>query len=462
MFVVDPAGSVGAPRDRVLLIAEWAKGGPNGGFIKRGDLLRFTINGKAWPHTERLAYSVGDTIRFRVANLTDAPHPMHLHGFYYRVLSRGDGSHDTPYDPARPPQLVVTERMGPGRTISLEWVPERAGYWLFHCHNNFHILRNEPLDGSALPPEQTVHPRNHALELMGGLVMGIEVRPSGSAAAPPVVARRKLRLIARVDSSEAGTDAEPAFGYELQENGHSSARKGPLLPGPTILLQRGEPVSITVVNRLGEGTAVHWHGIELDSYMDGVGGFSGHPGQIAPVIEPGDSFEARFTPPRAGTFIYHPHADEVRQLRAGMSGALLVLEDPAAFDPTHDLVMLITTPRRDSEDNRVLLNGSLDPVPLELRSGERYRFRLINIHTNRPSLIVRILRDSTAQSWRAVAKDGMDLPAERATLGPAVVQFGNGETYDFEFIPKEPGSYRLIVTSGIGELLVTQRIRVGS
>src|SRR5262249_3218052 len=156
-------------------IAEWNRAAPT----DRVANTRFTINGRSWPRTERLSYQAGDTVRFRVINATDLPHPMHLHGFYFNVESRGDGTRDTHYDPAKPPHLVVTERVAPGRTFSMAWVPDRAGYWLFHCHVNFHILRNSPLDGSPRTPEQLVHPQNHALEMMGGLVMGIEVRPLG-------------------------------------------------------------------------------------------------------------------------------------------------------------------------------------------------------------------------------------------------------------------------------------------
>jgi FtsP/CotA-like multicopper oxidase with cupredoxin domain len=459
-FVIDPPGTAGVPRDRVFVLGVWNQDARPNGAIFRTDLTRFTINGKTWPNTERLSYAAGDTLRFRVINTSDNPHPMHLHGFYYRVESRGDGSRDTRYDPAGPPQLVVTERVGVGRTYSMSWVPERAGYWLFHCHNNFHVLRGRALDGSPLVPEYQMHVQNHALELMGGLVMGIEVRPTGAAIAPEPVARRRLRLIAQVDSSGGGSDAEPAYRYVLEESGRSSAAAGPSLPGPLILLKRGEPVSITVVNQLPEPTAVHWHGIELDSYMDGVAGFSGHPGRIAPVIAPRDSFEARFTPPRSGSFIYHPHADEVRQQQAGLSGALLVVDDPAVFDPAHDIVLLLSTPRREADQGtHILLNGSMTPAPLELRQGERYRFRLINIHTNRPSMVLRLVRDSTPVTWRAVAKDGMDLPAERATMVPAVQQSSNGETYDFEFTPREPGNFRMTVT-GIGGVLVAMPVRV--
>jgi FtsP/CotA-like multicopper oxidase with cupredoxin domain len=386
---------------------------------------------------------------------------MHLHGFYFNVESRGNGRRDTIHDPGRAPHLVVTERLGPGRTIAASWIPERAGYWMFHCHDNFHTLRNAPLDGTPLPPEHRVHTKNHAMEMMGGLVMAIEIRPRGSLPAPEADARRTLRLIARVDSG--GTEEEPAYGYVLQDGTRTLPVQGPLLPGPVILLKRGEPVRITVANELAERTSVHWHGIELDSYADGIADFSGHPGRIAPSIAPRDSFEARFTPPRSGTFMYHPHADEVRQQQAGLSGALLVLDDPAAFDPSRDIILLITVPRRDDDAaSTVFLNGSSAPPRLDLQAGERYRFRLINVHTFRPSMIARLLRDSTPETWRAVAKDGMDLPPERALTGPAVQQLGNGETFDFEFIPREAGTLRFLVTTGGDVPLVSMPVRVRS
>ncbi|AHG88897.1 multicopper oxidase type 3 [Gemmatirosa kalamazoonensis] len=459
-FVVDPRGTAPAA-DRVLVITLWQQDADAAGITGRSDVLRFAINGRSWPNTERLAYTEGDTVRFRLVNLSAAVHPMHLHGFYFDVESRGDGTRDSTYDAAGSPHLAVTERLPPGRTFTMRWVPERAGNWLFHCHDNFHVLRNRPLDGTPLPPEQAVHTHDHTRDMMGGLVMGIAVRPrpvvavAASAEASP---RRRLRLVARTDSG--GTDAEPAYGYVLEEGARTVPNGGPLLPGPTILLKRGEPVSITVVNRLREPTAVHWHGIELESYYDGVADFSGTPGHIAAAIAPSDSFEARFTPPRAGTFMYHPHADEVRQQQAGLSGALLVVDDPAAYDAAHDVMVLITVPRRDADRDRVLLNGSLAPSARELRVGERYRVRVINIHPYRPSMIARVLRDTAAVTWRAVAKDGRDLPPDQATVRPAVQQIGNGESYDFELVPNEPGDLRVLVTTGTGVPLASMPIHV--
>jgi FtsP/CotA-like multicopper oxidase with cupredoxin domain len=458
-FIVDPRGVTGPARDRVFVLGLWSRRGTPGGIVNRSQTLRFTINGKSWPNTERVAYNVGDTVRFRLINGSIAVHPMHLHGFYFNVESRGDGTRDSIFDRTGSLHRVVTERMTPGRTFTMSWVADRAGNWLFHCHDNFHVLRNSSLDDTQLVPENELHVHNHAIEMMGGLVMGIEVRDNGVAlASTEPTPRRKLRLTARVDSG--GTVTEPSYSYVLQDDARALSSYGASGMNPTILLKRGEPVSITVVNRLPEPTAVHWHGIELDSYYDGVADFSGRAGHIAPAIAPRDSFEARFTPPRSGTFIYHPHADEVRQQQAGLSGAIVVVDSLEKFDPEHDIVLLITVPRLKADSGSVLVNGVTSPPVRELRVGERYRIRVVDIHVFRPSMIMRLVTDAAPVSWRAIAKDGMDLPPDQATVRPAVQQMGNGETYDFELIPTTHANLRFTIESGAGVLLGEMPIRV--
>ena len=73
-------------------------------------------------------------------------------------------------------------------------------------------------------------------------------------------------------------------------------------------------------------------------------------------------------------------------------------------------------------------------------------------------MIARLLRDTSVVTWRAVAKDGMDLPSELATVRPAAQQSGNGETYDFEVVP-QAGDYKFTVSSANGILLVSMPLR---
>jgi len=454
-FLIEPRGT--APRnERVVLIGVWADAGPNGLAPITG-LTRMVMNGKSWPHTERLTYQVGELVHIRVINVGAAVHPMHLHGFYFKVDSRGDESSDLIFAADSSPRLVNTERLAIGRTFSLTWKPTRPGNWLFHCHDTAHIAAAWPLDGSKPVPHH--HVENHALEMMAGPVMGISVvGKEASTVGPAGSQRRNLRLVAKVD--QGGTPGEPAYGFVLQEGTKSTPAAPPYLPSPTIVLKRGEPVTISVVNELTEATAIHWHGIELESYYDGVAGFAGSGTRLAPAIAPGQSFEARFTPPRSGTFIYHTHVDEMRQQQAGLNGALLVVDDPAAFDPTHDIVLLVSVPRKEVDTDKVYINGSTTPPPLNMKTGERYRLRFINIHVFRPSMRMRLLSGDKLVTWRAVAKDGMDLPSDQSITGPAEIQMGNGETYDFEFSPTAAGDIRLDITNALGDLLTTMPVHV--
>jgi FtsP/CotA-like multicopper oxidase with cupredoxin domain len=174
--------------------------------------------------------------------------------------------------------------------------------------------------------------------------------------------------------------------------------------------------------------------MELESYYDGIAGWSGTPGHIAPMIEPGTSFVVRFTPPRAGTFIYHTHLDDIRQLSSGLYGPLIVLERGQSLDPERDRIMLVSV-RGPSDNTPILLNGDADPGPIELKRGVQSRLRFINITPHDPLLTVSLLEGSSPVTWRAIAKDGADL---RQTVSV-------GETYDFEFDARSATELRLEV-----------------
>jgi FtsP/CotA-like multicopper oxidase with cupredoxin domain len=216
-----------------------------------------------------------------------------------------------------------------------------------------------------------------------------------------------------------------------------------------------------VVNALDVPTSVHWHGIELESYYDGVPGFSGAGSRLAPLIAPRDSFVVRFTPPRAGTFIYHTHVNENTQQLAGLAGPLIVLEPGMKPDSTTDHTILITTPPVWEDELRsVLINGRASPAPFVVRAGVAQRLRLINMTVRRPGGRFELWRDTTLLKWRALAKDGRELPATRQVEQAARSVVSIGETLDFEFVPRAGDKSRLEVRGLDGSLLANVPITV--
>ena len=116
-------------------------------------------------------------------------------------------------------------------------------------------------------------------------------------------------------------------------------------PGPTIEVVEGDRVRIFVTNKLPEHTSVHWHGQRLPNGMDGVSGLT------QPAILPGKTFVYEFEARRPGTFMYHPHADEMTQMAMGMMG--MWITHPKAKNPLIDEV---------NRDFCFLLNGyDIDP-----------------------------------------------------------------------------------------------------
>ena len=421
--------------------------------LKRQRVLG-VINGLSWPHTPRLRYAVGDTIRWRVINASGDLHPMHLHGFYFRVHRRGDGVRDSTAN-----DLVVTESMGAGGTIEMSWVPERPGNWLFHCHIPEHFAPRASL-GMPLPAGTDAH-ADHAKGGMNGLVMGIAVHSREPRVMTAGDAPRSLRLLVR--PRPGSTPDAPRYGYAFHEGGPEPATDA-TSGAPTLDLTRGQPVRITIVNRLPEATAVHWHGIELESYFDGVPGFSGSEGRVTPLIAPGDSFEVRFTPPRPGTFIYHTHASEERQQLAGLAGAIVVSEPGSPRDRARDLPILIVQ-RKAMAPAHLVVDGNAELQALELNAGVPYRLRLIHISLDHAVIRFELYRNDSYAQWRPLAKDGADLPPERRIPTVARLRFGIGETFDAEFVPDTGSELRIELRQGLryplpAPLMFTLPVRV--
>ena len=441
-IVVDPPG--GSAPDRILVISLYGDpqpAGPCGANV--GNDPAFAINGMSWPNTTRFKYARDESVRWRVINLSCDPHAMHLHGFHFTVESAGDGTVDRQYSAAER-RTAVTEVIPPGRTYTMSWVPARAGNWLFHCHMVGHMTAAAAMAHA-----------DHAIEThagMSGLVVGIEVTERADAvrAAAPTVPVRKFALALSEEPNRYGD--RPGFRADIEGTDAPRVDPGPV-PGPIMILRRGEPVEITVVNRMREPTAIHWHGIEIESYFDGVPGFGGARGEISPPVMPGASFVAKMTPPRAGTFIYHTHWHDEAQLAGGLYGALLVLEPGERYDPAVDHVVVIGLNGVDIDGQRepFALNGRASPSPILMRAGVPNRLRLINITPNNVALTVFLLEQFDTLRWKPLAKDGAAIPPPQSEPRPARQLIGVGETYDFEVEGSPPRNLWLEVRRGNGE-----------
>jgi FtsP/CotA-like multicopper oxidase with cupredoxin domain len=406
------------------------------------------LNGKSWPHTERFTFNEGDTVAWRVINTNGGPHPMHLHGFYFNLERSGGEGADTAISSSVVRQ-ANTRLVVPGATMAIRFVANRAGNWLFHCHLAMHVDGTSTLTNIVhrRPIEEMDRDHSsmsHGINDMGGLIIGIHVLPRGESHASSTKEPLRFRLL--VQGSPYGYNRNPAIGFVLQ-HGAEPRRDSVALPGPTLFLEKGRPVRITVVNRLNTATSIHWHGLEIESYPDGVAGWSGMPGKIAPAIQPNDSFIAEFTPPRAGTFMYHSHVNELMQTNSGMYGAIIVTDSAHPFDPRIDKIILVGGggPGNIERRSSGIVNGTIRPQ-LELEAGTTYRLHIIQIHPQ-AVVIFKLGSDSALARWTPVAKDGADLPPEQSTPRAAYVVMGAGENGEFLYTPERPGLQKLTLNT---------------
>jgi FtsP/CotA-like multicopper oxidase with cupredoxin domain len=164
-------------------------------------------------------------------------------------------------------------------------------------------------------------------------------------------------------------------------------------PGPTIEVVEGDRVRIFVTNRLPEHTTIHWHGQRLPNGMDGVGGLN------QPQIPVGKTYVYEFEAKRPGTFMYHPHADEMVQMAMGMMGFWITHpRNPSFMKVDRDFVFLLNaydiepgsaTPKINTmlDFNLWTWNSRAFPGidPLVCRLGDRVRIRIGNLTmTNHP------------------------------------------------------------------------------
>ena len=464
-LIVDPVGAAPA-RDQIFVIQFYVPQKDSAGNPNFTNSV-LTFNGRPWPYTERMEYQQGDSVRWRFINASADVHPLHLHGFYFRVTSRGDLQRDTLYSRAQE-RMGVTEFFEEQTTATLSWKADRPGGWIFHCHLSFHVtpvpkLGKEMLSDSAMakllfgaPDMDEMHEMgdSHAEKGMGNLMIAMTIKPSATWK-PYVGPRERLRLYIQTDSTPA--DTARRFGYALAKGSEMPGENDVQWPGPPIILHKDQPTSIMVINRSTEPSQVHWHGLEIDSYYDGVAGISSNGGMVSPMIFPRDSFEVTLIPPRSGSFMYHTHINDIRQQSHGLYGPIVVLDSGERWNPESDLIFQVGT----DPTVTAILNGSASPPAMTLHAGTPYRVRLMNITLDVPFNQL-WLTSSTGlfPLWTPLAKDGYDLPEWQRDPRQARQRVSIGETYDFSITFPGPGEYEMQGRFGSGTIYGRQVIHV--
>src|SRR5260221_9295699 len=213
-------------------------------------------------------------------------------------------------------------------------------------------------------------------------------------------------------------------------------------PGPTIEVAEGDRVRLFVTNRLPEPTSIHWHGQRLPNGMDGVSGLT------QPSIKPGQTYVYEFTAQRSGTFMYHPHADDMTQMAMGMMAFWVTHpRDPRVMPVDRDYVFLLNafdidpgsyTPKVSTmlDFNLWTFNSRAYPGidPMVARLGERVRIRIGNLTmTNHPVHL-------HGHEFVVTGTDGGWIPAS-ARLPEVTTDIGVGQMKTLEFSATAPGDW---------------------
>lgn len=238
------------------------------------------------------------------------------------------------------------------------------------------------------------------------------------------------------------------------------------LPGTEIRYREGDMFRVLVNNRLDVPTTLHWHGMIVPNYMDGV------PGVTQMPIAPGDSVLYEYVLRQSGTYWYHSHYGFQEQ--TGLSGPLIIeaKDEPHACD--HDVVVMLSDWLNQSPEGIIpqirgqqpatsavkvpdtpgypfpqdkkfnvdinypsyLINGQSNQSPwsLKVRKGDRIRLRCINSST---ATFFQVALDG--HQLEMIAADGQDIVP--LTVDNFVI--GTAERYDLLVTIKESGSFTL-------------------
>lgn len=237
------------------------------------------------------------------------------------------------------------------------------------------------------------------------------------------------------------------------------------IPGPSIRVKEGDLVRVTLENQLSVPTSIHWHGLHVPNSADGVGMLT------EPGVAPGETKKYEFIANHAGTFLYHSHVDEIRQVDMGLYGVFIIdPQNPSPLEHDRDYTLVLsgwvvpdsasqngaTSPHaghggsgtggQPSESgkesgqghqhnyNYWTINGKAYPEtpPLKVKNGDKVRIRLINISQDMHPMHLH------GHDFRVIALDGH--PVEQPQI-LNTINVAPGQTADIDFIADNPGSW---------------------
>ncbi len=234
-------------------------------------------------------------------------------------------------------------------------------------------------------------------------------------------------------------EIEVAQGFKVHTWGYNGS-----VPGPMIELAEGDKVRIYVTNKLPAPTTVHWHGVLLPCGMDGVAGLT------QPAIPVGETFLYEFIFPDSGTFMYHPHFDNMTQEGMGLTGMILVhkREPDVTKRPDRDFVIMlhewnidVGTARPNTmlmDFNVLTMNGKVMPAtePLVAELGDTVWIRYGNLSAMDHHPI-----HLHGYSFKIIGSDGGWAEDKEVLLPETTVLVPVGAAKVIEFVANNPGDW---------------------
>lgn len=220
------------------------------------------------------------------------------------------------------------------------------------------------------------------------------------------------------------------------------------IPGPVLEFNEGEYAKIHVTNNMDEETSVHWHGLLLPNFFDGV------PYLTTPPIRPGETFTYEFALKQSGTYWYHSHTG--LQEQRGVYGAIQINPKEPEFEYDHDLVLTLSD-WMDENPHKQLKNLK--------RGNEWYLIKKGQIQSLNKVLKKDALAEKLKMSWQrmpdvAISDNYHDLFLVNGKPKQEYPEFKPGEKVRLRFVNASAASYFWLTFGGDPTLIAADGLNV--